>query len=291
MSYEQFEESARESTPVELYEFVYGGGFLRYTSRDRDIVAMSFTWTAAPLERSAITASAEISKANLQVTCPPNFPVAQLFHDGPPSSVVMLRIRRVQLGDLADPKVIWMGRVLTLRRPPGLAVLVCESVFTSQKRPGPRFPYSRNCPHVLFGPRCRASKVAHETITNIDTQDGRTIIASTFEALAAATGFPDYLAGGEIRWFDLNGVEHVRGIKTHAADTITITHAFPDMPNGAEVKVYPGCNHSDEGGDAGPGHCGPKFNNRPNHGGTCKYQLRQNPFGQGASVFFGNNSS
>lgn len=266
MAFDDFELSVEDSAPVELYEFSYQGGTLRFTSADRDIEFASNLYRRTALERSPVTETGDISKATLTLTGPPDFEPAELFNPFPPDDVVGLVVRRLQPAD-GSAEAIWLGRVLTARWPKNQTELRCESVYTQMNQLGLRRIYSKNCPHVLYSARCGASQIAFEVVTTIDTQTGRVLSSSTFD-----TFVDGYFAGGKVTWESSPGYVQKRGIKLHTGTEVVITHPFPDIPNGAEVKIYPGCDHTRN-------HCGPKFANEPNYGGMPGMK-QKNPFGQ-----------
>ena len=271
MPYNDFEMSVEDSSPVELYEFSYQGGTLRFTSADRDVIFASNLYRFAQLSRTKIDESGDIAKAHLTITAPPDFEVAELFGVAPPDDVVGLVLRRLQPEANAAP-AIWLGRVLSARWPKNQSELRCESVFTQMKIPGLRRIYSKNCPHVLYGPRCKVSEIAFAEEITLDVQTGRTLVSSGFDV------FPDgYFSGGKISWESSPGYFVKRGIKTHVGDTVTISHPMAGIAPGTVFTALPGCNHT-------LSHCGPKFDNVPNHGGM-PYMKTRNPFNASSSVF------
>jgi uncharacterized phage protein (TIGR02218 family) len=269
--FETYEESVESGSPIELYEFGVAGGFLRYTSRAEDIEISSQTWLARALSRSEIEETADIAKSNLEITCPPDFEVSELFSVAPPDEVVTLTVYRTQAADPTDKQVIWAGRVLNAQWSPGRSQLTCESIFTSLKRPGLRRLYGRNCPHVLYGTQCRVDPLAFRVAATIDTVDGVAVLSADFASYA-----DNYFAGGKIEWVDADGVTRRRGIKSHTGNTVGVTHPIADIENGASVYVYPGCDHT-------IATCNSKFSNAVNYGGFPTMGSK-NPFGQ-SSVF------
>lgn len=270
MAYDDYENSLESSSPVELYEFSYQGGTLRFTSADRDIEFASNTYRHAPLSRSKIDESSDIARASLVVTAPPDFEVSELFSVAPPDDVVGLVVRRYQPSD-SSAVVIWLGRVLAVRWPKDQSELRCESVFTQMRIPGLRRIYSKNCPHLLYGARCRASEIVFEEEITIDVQTGRQLVSAGFDA------FPDgYFSGGKIAWEKTPGFFVRRGIKIHAGDTVVMSHPIEGIDPGTVISAWPGCDHT-------LNDCVGKFNNLPNHGGF-PHMKQKNPFGQ-SSVF------
>lgn len=270
MAFDDYEISVEGSRPVELYEFSYQGGNLRFTSADRDITFNSVLWRRSAISRTKIDESGDISKASLTLTGPPDWEVAALFDPSPPDDVVGLALYRLQLTD-NTAEVEWLGRALSARWPKDQSEVRCESVFTLMTQPGLRRIYSKNCPHLLYGSRCQASELIFQESVTIDTQTGRTIISSDF-----ATKPDGYYAGGKAIWEKTPGYFVRRGIRQHDSNEIIISHPMTDLPNGAVLTVLPGCDHTQN-------HCQPKFANGANFGGFPGMK-KKNPFGQ-SSVF------
>lgn len=275
MSFEEYEVSVQSSRPIELYDFSYQGGHLRYTSADRNIEFEGNTWLAAPLERSKIEDTGEIAKAAMTIDGPDVFEVAELFSVAPPDDVVGFALRRLQFDDPSgQAPAIWLGRVLTASWPPNRSQLRCESLLSSLKQVGLRRVYGKNCPHILYGSRCKVSMVAFEVNATVTSQIGRSIVSSAFDA--AVDG---YFAGGMLVWQKSPGYYVRRGIKSHVGDTVQITHPMPGLTGGVVIQAYPGCDHTFDGA----GGCGPRYDNQDNYGGF-PFSKQKNPFGQ-ASVF------
>lgn len=271
MAFADDETSVQDSRPVELYEFSYQGGNLRYTSADRDIDYNSVLWRASPLSRSKINESSDITKASLTITGAPEWEVAELFDPAPPDDVVGLKLYRMQRRS-GEFEVAWIGRVVGASWPKDQSSLRCESIYTLMTQPGLRRIYSKNCPHLLYGARCQASELVFQQIITLDTQEGRNLISADF-----ATKPDGYYAGGKIVWEKQPGYFVRRGIRQHAGDTVIITHAMTGVPNGAILTALPGCNHTQE-------HCEPKFANGVNYGGFPGMK-KKNPFDGSSSVF------
>lgn len=270
MAFDDYEISVESSRPVELYEFSYQGGNLRFTSADRDITYNSVLWRAAAIERTKIDETSDISKAALTLTGPPDWEVAALFDPSPPDDVIGLVLYRLQLTD-GTAEAIWLGRALSGRWPKDQSEVRCESIYTLMNQPGLRRIYSKNCPHLLYGARCGVSELLFQEDVTIDTESGRVIVSSAF-----ATKPDGYYSGGKLIWEKSPGYFVRRGIKQHDGNEIIISHTILDIPNGAVVTVLPGCDHTQN-------HCEPKFANGVNFGGFPG-MTRKNPFGS-SSVF------
>jgi uncharacterized phage protein (TIGR02218 family) len=271
VAYNDYEVSVEASRPVELYDFFYQGGHMRYTSADRDITFQSNIYLAAPLDRGRIDDTGEIAQASLQINAAEDFEVSELFTFAPPDDIVSLKVIRFQLGDPDQQSaLVWAGRVMTVSWPPDQSQLRCESVLSSLKMTGLRRVYGKGCPHALYGNACKASEVAFTEVATLTTQTGRSLVSSAFDAK------PDgWFAGGKITYEPTPGYFIHRGIKTHVGDTVEITHPIRGIPGGAVFKVAPGCSHvlRDD-----PNGCIEKFSNPENYGGFPDGPVK-NPFG------------
>lgn len=270
MAFEDYENSTELSEPLELYQFSYQGGTLRFTSDARDHVQSGVTWTRVPgLSRTPIEDTGEISKSSLTLTAPEDFQVSALFEVYPPSDVVELEVFRIQRSDPTDVKTQWIGRVLNASWGVGFSTLTCESLLTRLKQPGLRRIYAKNCPHLLYGSDCRASLIDFEEVVVLEgiLSDGFQLLSSTFD-----TFVDGFFAGGKME-FDFGGgnVER-RGIREHVGSLITLTHPIPGLPTTAEISAWPGCDRTKPT-------CVSKFNNLVNYGGF-PYMTQKNPFGQ-----------
>src|ERR1041384_319859 len=174
MAFDDYEMSVESSNAAELYEFSYQGGTLRYTSADHPITFDSHIYPPVAIQHTPVKEVADIAKASLTITAPPDFPVAELFRVAPPDDVVGLVVRRLQIDD-GTAEAFWLGRVLSSRWPPDQCELRCESIYTSMRMPGLRRIYSKNCPHVLYGLKCAVVEASFQQSITVSGVSGRTI--------------------------------------------------------------------------------------------------------------------
>ncbi len=258
MSFAALETSTESGSPAELYEFTADSGVYRYTSAADDVVISGVTYAQLNgLSRSAIEDAGDIYKSGLTVTAPEDFLISSFFEVYPPSDVVTLALKRVQLADLTDVKTFWLGRILNVAWAPGHSTITCESLFSRLKQPGLRRIYARTCPYVLYGNECKAVATSFLETASLDAMsaDGFSISSATF------AGHPDgYYAGGKMTFDAGGGVIAKRGIRAHTADTITLTHPIVGLTAASTVDVYPGCAHTKEV-------CQGSFGNLVNFGG------------------------
>ena len=242
MSFAELEESRQDGVPANLYLFRFGtspNAFHAYTDADLPIVFEGITYEPVPISRTAVSASGTLDKSALTVTTPINTGVAELFRVYPPAQVITLIIRHGHVGD-AEFLVHWSGRVLSSEREGSEINFTCEPIGTSMRRSGLRRHYQLGCPHVLYGPRCKANKVLatieRETLT----------VAGNLVNFAlgwnGATSPSKYL-GGLLEWDGPNGME-ARTI-LRIIDNIQLYLSGPTTgltPN-TMVRIVLGCNH------------------------------------------------
>lgn len=235
MTYEAQETSRQSGAPVELYQFVRGTTYYRYTAAELDVADTDVEWTSTPISRSAIEISPEQIRNNIEIEVPRNNPVADLFRISPPTDVIAVTIYRYHREDL-DTVVVWMGRVLGADWQGPKATLKCEPVSTSAKRNGLRPVYQKNCRHVLFGSGCRLNRDEFKIETTVVSTSGRVI------TLADLLDFP--YAGGYIEWEQTPGSIERRFIREADTDgNLTLAIPFYGIPDGAPVTAFPGCAH------------------------------------------------
>jgi uncharacterized phage protein (TIGR02218 family) len=260
MSYETEEISTQSGAPVELYQFLRGSNYYRFTSAEVDVIDTDSTWESTPISRSGIEVTPERVRNGIQITVPRNNAIAEMFRVSPPTDVVAVTIWRYHRDD-AEQIVLWMGRVLGCDWSGARAVLQCEPVSTSAKRNGLRPQYQKNCRHVLFGSGCRLNRDDFSITTTVDSTSGRVI------TLAELLDLP--YAGGYVEW-EHDGFTDRRFIREADTDGVLVLSVpFVGMTAGQTVTLYPGCAHDTIT-------CDTVYDNLENFGGTPF--IGKNPF-------------
>ena len=264
MTYSSTEASSQSGRPVELYEFLNGATAYRYTSADGDVIYAGNTYTAVPISRGSVEATAETARLALDIACAIDLPVLDLFSFMPPENVVLVTLRRMHAGD-GEAIVLWMGRVLNVSWNPASADIHCESVYTSLKRTGLRRLYQNQCPLVLYGPGCNLDRMSFDLSRTVSTVSGVTITVTTM------AGYADgYFAGGYLEWERTTGVFERRMVRSQVGAAVTISFPIMGLSASDTVILYPGCDHT-------LATCEGKFDNRLNYGGQ-PYYPDKNPF-------------
>lgn len=289
MSLDEREQSRARGEPVNLYLFSGAGGDatpffaeleatqalgpFAYTDAEQPITRTEVghedpvVYQPITISRTAITASGTLDKASLEVRMEDGTDLAAMFMAYPPSQVINLFIRQGHIGD--DPndpdsfRVIWAGRLLGAQHPPNETVFNCEPVSTSMQRPGLRRNFQLSCPHVLYGPECRASMAA-ATVVSAPTA----IMGNRVTLPADWNDKPvEKYRGGLIRWTAANGALVLRTI-VRIDDGVTLFLGGPasELEVAQEVKVSLGCNHQPGLFDT-TGDCKNLHNNILNYGG------------------------
>ena len=271
MSYDVQEVSVQSGSPVELYHFTQGVTEWRYTSAPTDYTDeteydsndSSRVYTAIPITRSAIGATEEAARNTLTLTVPRNTTLAELFRVSVPSEVIHLTVRRVHRGDVTDPIVIWVGRVLGCSFEGAAAKIACEPISVAQKRTGLTRLFTVGCPYALYGRGCGLDKDDFATVTTVASVSGLVLTVADVES-----GF-NY-AGGFVEWENADGITERRAIESHSGTALTLMQQFPGIAAPDPVTVYPGCDHTLTT-------CDMIFNNAANYGGF-PWMPSKNPY-------------
>lgn len=241
------ESSRTLGEPVNLYFIVYGdtpASYYAYTDSEQE-VHLNFDaalgeviFKPIPITHGNITASGSLDKSAVEMRTPQSAELAQLFTLHPPSQIIRLTIFQAHDGD-GDYRVEWVGRILGSSREVNEAVYTCEPVSTSMKRPGLRRNYQYQCPHVLYGPQCKADR-------------GRATILRSVTGVAGALvslppgwdANPDRFNGGLAEWLTADGRTELRTIQKRAdANTLILSGIAAGLVPGAQIKLSWGCKH------------------------------------------------
>jgi uncharacterized phage protein (TIGR02218 family) len=273
MTYDTQEMSTYGGSPVELYEFSRGSAeFWRYTSADMDELYAGSLYSAVAISRSKIDLSQNVQQSSLSIDIPIDTAFVQEFMAGSPTEPIAFTLRRFHEGD-SEVASIWLGRVVNVEFKKLIAEVLCETAYTSLKRPTLRRLYQYTCPHVLYeqGPGlCNVNKATFKLTTNLSGVSGITLTSTDFGLQA-----DDYYSGGFVE-ISSGGINNRRYITEHAGNNITLNQQLPGAAIGISADVYPGCSHN-------LAVCNSKFNNVVNYGGF-PWIPQKNPFG-GAPIF------
>lgn len=247
MTFEIREESRSKGEPIALYHFQYGDAadkYFGYTDAETTITTGGKTYEPIPIVMGAVKASGTLDRQSIEVRTPQNVELAELFRLFPPSQVITLIVKQ---GHANDPDaqflVTWTGRVLGHKRQINEAVYTVESVATSMRRAILRRHYMYGCPHVLYGPQCKANKAA-ATITKTALS-----VTSPYVTLAdnwATTSMKPKYLGGLVEWTTLDGLKEtraIRKIKGATSNQLLLSGTTNGLVAGMSVNLVLGCNH------------------------------------------------
>jgi len=271
MSFDTYELSVEAGSPTELYKFNYGQTLYRYCSNDGGGVFeyLGEVYQPAAIEHPGHRLSEDISGGSFEISVPRDFPLVTLYIQAPPEDVITVTVLSLHLTDEDAEYIInYKGRALSASLKDDEAVIVCESIFSSLKRPGLRRTYDTQCTHPLYRGGCKLVKSAFQTFgTVLDATRTQVIIQE------AADNVDNWFKGGQFECGDVRRV-----ITASSGVVLTLMHPVPPSVIGQPCKIYPGCDHT-------PGEDGcSKFNNIINFGGQ-PWIPEKNPY-TGDTIFW-----
>ena len=261
--FRQYEESLEGGKPISLFRFQYGTGnedYYCYTDAEIDTWYEGLLYKAVPISRDAIRTTGTLDKTSLRVQLPNRTELGDLFRSRPPSYTVRLDIldghetRRTDEGEQLNPfpggttipvdfAQFWSGRVISFGIRENDLELTCEPISTALARPGLRANYQRGCRHVLYGPRCRAPKIARNTtVTAIGRENVININPGAF-----SDGMARFV-NGSAEWTDANGHKAIYSIWAVSAGGAIRLNATPiGVTVGQPIQIFPGCDRTRTG--------------------------------------------
>lgn len=262
--------------PLELYAFTRAPASWHFTSADRDIVFGGKTYLTSPMKRNQIESTQDIGKTTLKVSTSLRNPFVTQYIVAAPTGIVELVISRIHGAD-ADPAVTFVGRVINVEFKDTEAIIVCQSVQSSLRRPGLRRLYQTTCPHVLYGGQCSVVRASFAVVTALTAVSGLDVTSSAFSVSIDPAFDATWFAGGYIE-VSQGGVVSTRFITDHnnAGGTLTLNLPLPNVAVGDTVTAFPGCDHDNAT-------CSGKFANIDNYGGF-PFIPEKNPM-DGTSIF------
>lgn len=273
MTFGANETSIQDGTPASLFLIQYGDGVTyTYTDSDVPITFDGRTYVPTAIGREKIEASGGVDRKTLEIEITPNAPLVRFFLERPPQNGVSIIIYQGHAldGDV-DFLAVFSGMLLSVRVGVRYATLVCEPVQTKLQRVGLRRHYQYQCPHALYGPKCKVNKVNFARTATISALGGNYLdLVAGWEGALAKQQF----AQGFATWVDSEtGATQRRSILRIGAanDRLFVTGAIIGIEEGDQITVYPGCAHNQDD-------CRGVFNNINNYGG-CPRIPSQSPMG------------
>ena len=255
MSYDEVERSNYDGRPINYFEFVVGAVIWRYTDSQ---VAQTFGGNAyepAIIEAGEIILSSGDDADDLNITIPSAIAFAALYRGAPPSSQVLIRIRRRHLGD-SEVRLVWVGVVKSSKRPDLVSVdLVCRVLTADLARPGARLCWGRGCQYALYDRNCKVVPADYGVTTAVADRTEFRLWGNL--GIAA----PDYFSGGFIEFIHPAGYLERRAVVRNPDDMQLVMMTSNDgIAVGTVITVYPGCDRTSST-------CEGKFSNMVNYGG------------------------
>lgn len=254
MSFDAYESSVQDGRPIELYRISHGPEVWRLTTAELPITYLAETYTPTPASRGPLRVAAQLTAQRLELTLPPDHPVAELFLGGPPEYVVDCTLRRLHRHDPdAEAWAMPPYRLLSATWREGAGVTVYgESLMTALNRVGLHATYSATCRHVLYRGLCGADPEAHALDGSVSA------ITAQVVTVPGAGAQPDgWWTGG---YLAAAGGTRRRGIIDHAGSQLELVAPLAGLAVGSAVRLYPGCDRSWTT-------CGSKFARRVDFGG------------------------
>lgn len=234
MTHDARENSAEDGAPILLATFALGEKLWRFVRGDADYQHNGQTYqaTAGGMEPTRFRDSSEVQKSNVTLTVDRAFPIAELWRVSPPTGVVAVMLVEVHEGE-PEGATSWLGHVSNVSWVgDARAEITLAPGALAMRTNGLRRLWQKSCPHVLYGPKCKLSRVGEPVAAELSAVTGAELVASGF-----AGAFD--LAGGRITWEDDDEIQHGARILTHADDTITLAAGAASLVVGRAVTVFP----------------------------------------------------
>ncbi len=245
MTYGNYEESKENGGPITLYRFTVGPGAadrICYTDADERVSWDGDWYDTIAISRDEIQVDGNLNKTSVKVYMARNLALVALFKFYPPSFVCTLEVFEGHFEDRdREFKRLWKGRVLNCDIADAQATFTCDPASTSLRRPGLRRNYQRQCPLVLYGTQCRATRTV--VVVTKTTVTGNVITATPPGGFLA-----EAYVGGTIEWVRAdNGRREIRSVINCAitSGVLAFLIAGPVTTLPATFEAYRGCAHTE----------------------------------------------
>lgn len=216
-------------------------GPFAFTDAEYPITRAGITYQPWPIKHDDINSTGSLDQSELSVSMAMGSGIEDAFIGFPPSQVINLTIFQGQMDDvptLVDYPAIWLGRVNAPQWSDNEITFSCLPVSSSIRRPGLRRNYQIGCPHVLYGPQCRADRKAASRNVTVASFDRNVV------TLSAAVADHQNFRGGLAEWTTAAGSREVRTIIATSTTTVTLRGSLRGLQNGASLTIRFGCDHT-----------------------------------------------
>lgn len=242
-------------------------GPFAFCDGEEPITRAGITYEPFPIQMSDLSSDGTLDKSDITISMARGSDLESEFIGSQPSHVVNLIVFQGHVDDpvtLANYPAAWVGRIGAPIFENTEVKYNCVPVSTSIQRPGLRRNYQLTCPHVLYGPHCRASKKQF-TVSNLVVG----LTGSVVELNVGLTAHTKYL-GGTIEWThnESTSIRTIIAIDS-SGRFLTVRGNLRGMNINTNVKISFGCKRTTL-------ECKDKFGNILNFGGQPTIPL-ENP--------------
>lgn len=247
----------------------------RYTDAVRDVTYGGHVYQAVPVKPGKIKTEGTLEQSSFQIELGRDSGLATLFREFRPAHPVLLTILQGHLTDddaLFVPR--WSGRITSTKRKGDRFEVVGIPSSTALARTGLTRNYQIGCPHVLYGPLCKADKQAATTSGTVSVISGTTVTLNsgwnTRPAEKYVTGF--------VEWNRSDSRIERRRILAVAGNDITVSGPLSGLEVSETVSILLGCGQT-------VGDCRDLHGNIQNCG-ACPVIPIVNPMGGSTNNFY-----
>jgi uncharacterized phage protein (TIGR02218 family) len=250
---------AREqASEIEAYELFHAwspatGEHWRKTSHDRAVTYKGDLYEPATVDRSSVKYDSQLDVSTLQVSASVvTDPFVNYIASNPiePVWIEVLRIHR----SLSEASVVFIGQIRGISVQGSVISADCVGFEYFLKQTVPIMRIQPGCNYSIYQPivdgrGCGVDRSLYKITTTVIPY-GRVLFSDDFSS---------YEDGYFVRGWIVFG-RHKRMIVAQSGSSVEIRYDLPDLEEGDEVDVYPGC-------DGQILTCFNKFNNAANFGG------------------------
>lgn len=232
-------EEGSKRKPAELYHMWYGNQHWRFNSGDVDIVYDGKTYTAAYLERSAVSYDMELDSNVVTVTVTKVTTPVVDFMISIPTDLIWISIHKFHRnGPLDETSPVFMGQIQSVKFKGLAAIISCSGFDHYLNQIVPRYRYGIKCQHTLFDPNTCGRDGLLESDFTITTQlSGLDSTGLILTAASFGNQADDYYTLGKVTFGNYKVM-----ITDHTGTSITIRYKISSLRSDSIVAVTAGCN-------------------------------------------------